>query len=215
MSIPSSRAQNALNSGQVFIVKDSWRDDARRLEGEFYRKIGCVPGVAVMRSYGIVHIAGEPDTVASRIRRDLTVHAKPRSINPVTRKMKAEAIPTSTPEKSWGSTTDYSMFIDILPAMDVAPRTPRGKTYSRLVLESYGWPLKMALTPLEVVQAMKDALAGKHGDYGRGHLAKPKLRTPSGIRSRRLAPRPQRRQPACYWEQRSWISCHDHRLRLC
>ena len=145
-------------------MKDSWRDDARRLEGEFYHKIGRVPGIAVMHSYGVVHVDGEADTVASRIRRNLSVHDKPRCINLAQRKMDADAIPASTPQKSWGSTTDYSFLIDIFPAMDVEPRTPRGKTHSRLVLESYGWPLKMALTPLEVVQAMKDALAGKHGD---------------------------------------------------
>ncbi|EPS97392.1 hypothetical protein FOMPIDRAFT_1025016, partial [Fomitopsis schrenkii] len=153
---------------KLFIVKDSWRDADRRLEGEFYKQIGHVPGVAVMRSYGVVHVDKEADTVASRIRRGLSVHAKPRCINAAQQKMKAEAIPTSTPGKSWGSTTDYSMLIDYLPFMEVEERTPRGKVHSRLVLESYGWPLKMALTPLELVQAMKDAVAGHWAAYRRG-----------------------------------------------
>lgn len=145
----------------MFIVKDSWRDDDRRLEGEFYHKIGRAPGVATMHSYGIVRIDGEIDKVSSRIRRLLSVHAKPRCINAAQRKLR-EALPTSTPEKSWGSTTDYRIFVDILPPLDVEERTPRGKTHSRLVLETYGWPLKMALSLLEIVLAMKDVVMGTH-----------------------------------------------------
>ena len=144
-------------------MKDSWRDSDRRMEGEFYKQIGRVPGVAVMRSYGAVIVDGEKDTVASRIRRGLSVKAKPRCINAAQRKLRAQPIPTSTPEKSWGSTPDYTIFMDILPAMDVEERTPRGKTHSRLVLETYGWPLKMALSPLEIVQAMQDVVAGMYG----------------------------------------------------
>ena len=100
--------------------------------------------------------------------------------------MKAQAIPTSATEKPWGGTTDHAMFNDVLPVMDDdAPRASRGKTHSastegqvltdvkwfkkkthsRLVRESYGRSLKMALTPLEIVQAMKDAVAGKHYDH--------------------------------------------------
>ena len=150
-----------LTLGQVFIMKDSWRDDDRRLEGEFYKQIGPAPGVATMYSYGVVYVDGEPDIVASRIRRGLSVHAQPRVINEAQRKLRAQTIPTSTPEKSWGSTTDYAIFADILPVKNVEARTPRSKTHSRLVLETYGWPLKMALSPLEIVQAMQDVVMGK------------------------------------------------------
>lgn len=149
-----------LTFGQVFIMKDSWRDDDRRLEGEFYKRIGRAPGIATMHSYGVVHVDGQADIVASRIRRGLSVHAQPRSINEVQRKLRAQLLP-STPEKSWGSTTDYAIFADILPVKNVEARTPRSKTHSRLVLETYGWPLKMALSPLEIVQAMQDVVMGK------------------------------------------------------
>ena len=153
--------QRILTFGQVFIMKDSWRDDDRRLEGEFYQRIGPAPGIATMRSYGIVYVDGEADIVASRIRRGLTVHAKPRSINEAQRKLRTQLMPSSTPEKSWGSTTDYTIFADILPFKDVQARTPRSKRHSRLVLETYGWPLKMALSPLEIVQAMQDVVMGE------------------------------------------------------
>lgn len=51
-------------------MKNAWRDDARRLEGEFYQKLDRVPasGVAVMYSYGIFHVDGVVDAVALRIR---------------------------------------------------------------------------------------------------------------------------------------------------
>ncbi|EPS96876.1 hypothetical protein FOMPIDRAFT_1025203 [Fomitopsis schrenkii] len=153
---------------KVFILKDSWRDDDRRLEGEFYERIGRVPGVAAMYSYGVVEVDGEADTVASRSRRGLSIHAKPRAINELQRELRAQMIPTSTPDKSWGSTPDYTIFADILPFMNVTARTPRGKTHSRLVLETYGWPLKMALSPLEIVQAMQDVVAGHQAALEQG-----------------------------------------------
>ena len=52
-------------SRQGFIVKNSWRDDARQLEGEFHRKIGRVSGVTVMHSYRPVRIDGEAGTMNS------------------------------------------------------------------------------------------------------------------------------------------------------
>ena len=119
-----------------------------------------------MHSYGPVRIDGEAGTIVSSVRRDLIVYANPRSVNPAERKMKAQAIPTSATEKPWGGTTDHVMLNDVFSAMDDdAPRASRAKTHSRLVLESYGRPLKMALTPLEIVQAMENAVAGKHYDH--------------------------------------------------
>ena len=160
--LPLSQIQRSLTCGQVFILKDSWRDSDRRLEGEFYQRIGRAPGIATMQSYGVVYVDGEADIVASRIRRGLSVHAKPRSINEAQRKLRTQTIPTSTPEKAWGSTTDYAIFADILPLKNVPARTPRSKTHSRLVLETYGWPLKMALSPLEIILAMQDVVMGEY-----------------------------------------------------
>ena len=115
-----------------------------------------------MRSYGAVYVDGEADTIASRIRPALSFHAKPRSINKAQQTLRTQMIPTSTPEKARGSTMDYGIVADILPWKNVKARMPRSKTYSRLVLEMYGWPLKMALSPLEIVLAMQDVVMGEY-----------------------------------------------------
>ena len=81
MHVASRLIYMCIDTVQIFIMKDAWRDDERRVEGEFYQRIGPIPGVAAMHSYGVVYVEGEADTVASRARRDLSVHAKPRIIN--------------------------------------------------------------------------------------------------------------------------------------
>ncbi|TFY59109.1 hypothetical protein EVJ58_g5990 [Rhodofomes roseus] len=165
---------------RLFIMKDMWRDDERCPEGEFYEHIGCVPGVATMRSYGVVYVDGKEDTVMSRIRRGVQVCAKPRYINASQKNIKREMIPSSMPDRTRGNTTDYGVLIDYLPFVDVPERPPGGKTHSRLIMESYGWPIKYALSLLELVQAMHDALAGywaaykkgvQHKDLSEGHTA--------------------------------------------
>ncbi|KAH9835353.1 uncharacterized protein C8Q71DRAFT_765439 [Rhodofomes roseus] len=153
---------------RLFILKDMWRDDERCPEGEFYEHIGCVPGVATMRSYGVVYVDGKEDTVMSRIRRGVQVCAKPRYINASQKNIKREMIPSSMPDRTRGNTTDYGVLIDYLPFVDVPERPPGGKTHSRLIMESYGWPIKYALSLLELVQAMHDALAGYWAAYKKG-----------------------------------------------
>ncbi|KAH9833523.1 uncharacterized protein C8Q71DRAFT_849857 [Rhodofomes roseus] len=153
---------------QLFIMKDTWRDDERRLEGEFYKHIGRHDGVATMRSYGVVYVDGKTDTVMTRIRRDLRVRAKPRCIDMSQRDIIPETIPSATPDRTRGNTTDYGIFADYLPYLDIPECEPRGKTHSRLIMESYGWPIKYALSLLELVQAMHDALAGHWAAHKKG-----------------------------------------------
>ncbi|KAH9932175.1 uncharacterized protein B0H18DRAFT_1137044 [Fomitopsis serialis] len=155
---------------RLFIVKDTWRDDERRPEGEFYMQIGRVPGVAAMRSYGVVRVDGQEDTVMSRIRRGLQVHARPRCIDMSQKDTDPQTNPSSTPDRTRRNSTDYGCLVDYLPPIDAPERSPRGRTHSRLVMETYGWPIKMALTPLETVQAMRDALAGHWTAYKKGVL---------------------------------------------
>ncbi|KAH9835356.1 uncharacterized protein C8Q71DRAFT_811995 [Rhodofomes roseus] len=153
---------------QLFIMKDTWRDDERRLEGEFYKHIGRHDGVATMRSYGVVSVDDKEDKVVTRIRRDLQVCAKPRCINISQKDILLETIPLSTPDRTRDNTTDYGILIDYLPRIEVPERSPRGRTHSRLIMGSYGWPIKYALSLLEMVQAMHDALAGHWAAYEKG-----------------------------------------------
>ena len=67
----------------MYIVKDTWRDDRRLLEGSLYARIGPCEGVAKMHSYGIVQIDGEDDTTIELIRRKLKHQGAPRKIDAI------------------------------------------------------------------------------------------------------------------------------------
>lgn len=145
------------------MVKDTWRDDERPLEGEFYKHMGRTDGIAVMRSFSIVRINGEDDTVAQRIRRGLYVKGRPRCIDlPQPEEgTHPTSLPATSPDRDRGNTTRYSSPRDYLPAHDTAEISPRSKTHSRVVMESYGWSIRYAKSLLELVGALIDVLEGK------------------------------------------------------
>ena len=144
------------------MVKDTWRDDERRLEGEFNGRIGRVNGVAVLHSFSMVRINGEDDKIESRIRRGLYVKGRPRCIDLLQPgdSMNPAALPTTSPDRDRGNTTRYLSPRDYLPVCNTDEVSPRGKTHSRLVMESYGWSIRFAKSLLELVGACRDALQG-------------------------------------------------------
>ena len=158
-----SRHVSDVSYGQVFVVKDTWRDDERRLEGEFYRCIGRVDGVAALHSFSMVRINGEDDKVESRIRRGLYVKGRPRCIDLLqpSDNVDPTVLPTTSPDRDRGNTTRYLSPRDYLPPCDTSEVSPRGKTHSRLVMESYGWSIRYAKSLLELVRAFRDAIQGK------------------------------------------------------
>ena len=148
------------------MVKDTWCDAERRPEGEFYRHIGRVDGIAILHSFSQDRIHGQDDTYTSRIRRELPVRGKPRCIdetqpmdnlsrtNPV-------ALSVTSPNGGCGHTARHPSLRDYIPAYDVADFSPRGKTHSTLVMESYEWSIHYAKSLLELVGATRDALQGR------------------------------------------------------
>jgi len=158
-------------------VKDTWRDDRRNLEGELYAKIGPCEGVAKMHSYGVVQIEGENDTTASLIRRDLPHKGPPRAIDAV---QPLEQDVLNSPGNDSYLVTQY--VVDYLPAILDENTRPRGRTHSRLVMKTYGWPIKFAKSLPELVGAMKDAILGTFSLAGYISAANILHRTPELLR---------------------------------
>ncbi|KAH9835348.1 uncharacterized protein C8Q71DRAFT_765355 [Rhodofomes roseus] len=150
---------------RVFVVKDSWRDDERHLEGEFYKKIGPARGVARMRSYSVVKINGHDDMTSSRTRSDLNVQGKPRCIDVSQRDIAHAKISASSPDRDRINTTRYLYALDYLPSFDLPETSPRGRTHSRIVIETYGWSIKYAASLVELVHAVNDVLHGYKTAY--------------------------------------------------
>ncbi|KZT63025.1 hypothetical protein DAEQUDRAFT_815861 [Daedalea quercina L-15889] len=76
-----------------------------------------------------------------------------------------ETIPEMSPDRERKNITQYFYAYDYLPMLDTPEYSPRGKTHSRLVMETYGWSIKYALSLVELVQAVKDALKGYQAAY--------------------------------------------------
>ena len=141
-------------------MKDTWRDDERRVEGEFYKLVGPADGIARMRSYCTVQIGGQEDTVSSRIRCGMPVKGRPRRINMSQYNPDPATIPETSPQGDRGNMTQYLTERDYLPMHDVPEISSRGKTHSRLVMESFGWSIRYAKTLSELVGSTRDALEG-------------------------------------------------------
>jgi hypothetical protein len=140
-------------------VKDTWRDDRRLLEGNLYADIGCCEGVAKMYSYGVVQVDGKDDTTADLIRCGLQPEGAPRRIDASQKMIVGSDITTSTPDKDRRLISRY-IDIDYLPVLEESDARPRSRTHSRLVMETYGWPIKFAKSLVELVGAMRDAIIG-------------------------------------------------------
>jgi len=147
----------------VYIVKGSWRDDERHPEGEFY-KTDRADGIAVMRSFGAVRTNGQVDDIFVRFRCSLQVEGKPSCIDMPQRNIDLGTllgkIFVRGPNRDRELLALFTRRLDCLPLIAGPVKTPRGRTHSRLVMESYGGSIKYAVTLLELVGAMHDALAG-------------------------------------------------------
>ena len=109
-----------------------------------------------MHSYGVVQIDGENDTTASLVRRNLPHKGPPRAIDAVQHSERDHAL--HSPGNDTYLVTQY--IVDYLPAILDDKARPRGRTHSRLVMKTYGWPIKFAKSLPELVGAMKDAILG-------------------------------------------------------
>ncbi|KAI0924873.1 hypothetical protein AcV7_010460 [Taiwanofungus camphoratus] len=161
---------------EVYIVKDTWRDDRRDLEGALYAQIGHCEGVAEMYSYCVVTVDEEQDTTETLIRRQLRTQGKPRVIDAKQAVAQKETeVPRSSPDEERYGVTQYTMFLDYLPeelppGVTLEDVLPRGRTHSRLVMKTYGWPVKYAKSVLETVEVFRDAIIGHRNSVQKGVL---------------------------------------------
>ncbi|KAI0073065.1 hypothetical protein K474DRAFT_1775008 [Panus rudis PR-1116 ss-1] len=174
-----------------YVVKDMWRDERRGTEGELYAQIHkekTAPGVAELYSYGVVRCRFRPGDKLRKdstknIRRKLEVTGVPLCIDATVTRPRVD-IPLFSPTKSDSYVTmQYTGVLDELPeAHDIyttsptpddgripAPR-PQIRVHSRLVLSTYGTPVKFFESCLQLVQVMKDAIEGHHNAYKAGVL---------------------------------------------
>lgn len=130
---------------QVYVLKDSWRDQRLKPEGDLYAQIGLVEGVAEMFCHDVVHINGQVDSTAALIRDNLEVTEAPVYIDNV---------------QSHGNAYGEGDFLPPIQSHKVNEMRPRDRIHSRLVMKTYGWSIKYAKSLSELVGAMRDAIAG-------------------------------------------------------
>ncbi|KAF7975929.1 hypothetical protein HWV62_8203 [Athelia sp. TMB] len=155
----------------VYIIKDTWRDNRRGLEGELYERIGVCDGVAELYSYCIVQVDGKADTTLA-IRGGVEAKGPPRNIT-IQQSSKNANQPSGTDptKQDWGYISDHLVDTDFLPPIDAFKDTlPRDRTHSRSVAKTYGWPISYASSLLELVGSMRDAIVGHQNAYNRGVL---------------------------------------------
>jgi len=109
-----------------------------------------------MHSYGVVQIDCENDTTASLVRRNLPHKGPPRAIDAIQHSEREHAL--HSPGNDSYLVTQY--VVDYLPAILDDKARPRSRTHSRLVMKTYGWPIKFAKSLPELVGAMRDAILG-------------------------------------------------------
>lgn len=121
-------------------------------------------------------IGGVPDITVSLIRRGLQPKGQPVRIDVIKPRAQSGSTAESSPyadsktvSKCSDAATSHSHayvpsvgenWDDYMPHMndDVSIH---GRTRSQVIMKTYGWPIKRALTPLEMVCAMRDAIAGE------------------------------------------------------
>ncbi|THH12839.1 hypothetical protein EW146_g7317 [Bondarzewia mesenterica] len=153
---------------QIFIVKDTWRDDRRGLEGEIYDKIGLVSGVAVIHSYETVHLRMKADTTKHLIRRDLVPTGPPLNIATNQRRLRKDAMNEDAYLRPVSLVNEWEDWYE--PATSGKPAVPQGRTHSRLVLESYGCLVEKFLSLEELMAVFHDAVLGHLNAYNAGIL---------------------------------------------
>lgn len=148
-------------------MRDSWRDDERPLEGELYIEGDGLPGV---HNFGTMQVDGADDTTMDDVRRGLRY-----SGGPVEREAVQQPPDTSTIGSPYKDAKHASSYVggmggDFLPIIALVPvlpgvtrsePRPYGRTHSRLVVSTYGRPIKRANSLHETVAAMRDAVVGK------------------------------------------------------
>ncbi|KAH9836683.1 uncharacterized protein C8Q71DRAFT_867554 [Rhodofomes roseus] len=160
----------------LYIIKDTWRDAERGLEGDIYDILEHCEGVAVMHSYAAVFIDGSKDTTLSFIRRGFATsgnHIQVAAPQKIADSDAIEAIPHGTPEERHKTTRyviDQGDYLPEDPDADADRWLPRERVHSRLVMKTYGWPAKNAKSPLELATVLRDAINGHYGAYTKGVL---------------------------------------------
>ena len=66
----------------------------------------------------------------------------------------------TSPGTDYHLVTKYVITHDYLPEIPDSKACPRSRTHSRLVMQSYGWPIKFAKNLSEFLGAMRDAIIG-------------------------------------------------------
>lgn len=145
-------------------MKDCWRDEERGVEGAFYAQLHGAKGVATMYGYGVVRVTvnGQKtaDDTLNVIRNGLKANKTPHAIDFKQRVVLPEpptggdikSVPRYAPEE-WD---------DYLPeTKESKTGGPRNRIHSRLILATYGWPIKYACSLLELVSVMKHAITGE------------------------------------------------------
>ncbi|TFY75296.1 hypothetical protein EWM64_g8715, partial [Hericium alpestre] len=157
----------------VFVFKDTWRDQRRGLEGNLYNHAGKGgPGVARVYSYGEVRINGRVDDTLHMIRKGVKGQGKP--LNLKTAQPKPKTIdPTHEDTYRLPSSGHFDEWSQDRFENEVDPRierVQRNRIHSRLVMASFGYPLIKFANLLELLTALRDAIAGHQWLYERGIL---------------------------------------------
>lgn len=151
---------------QVYIVKDSWRDSDRPLEGHLYVK---GEGIGHVHSFGTVQLNDGDDTTMA-VRRGLQAHGGPVEIDAL-QQTSDDTSSASSPYRDVKVQSKYTSS-DFLPELDSYTRGGKeltqkqrhelhGRAHSRHVMSTYGLPIKRARCLLEMVGAMRDAIVGE------------------------------------------------------
>lgn len=147
----------------MYVEKDTWRDEARGMEGEFYEAMDGLEGVAELYGYGVVEQPEQDgwaqDDTRTRVRKGLEPNGKPVAIDYKQAQPPSEL--TSTTDTSVVQKFIYPEDDDYLPQTEPAQSIPRNRVHSRLILRTRGWPIKYACSPRELISAMRDAIIGE------------------------------------------------------
>ncbi|KAI0072498.1 hypothetical protein K474DRAFT_1711527 [Panus rudis PR-1116 ss-1] len=176
---------------EVYVVKDTWRDERRGTEGELYAQIHEARvslGVAELHSYCVVKLRSGDEILedsTKNIRRDLEVQGLPLCLDTkeLRRAENRANVAEHSPKHDSHVTTQYTGHLDEIPEDDERftrqpndsnereiALPPQNRVHSRLVLSTYGHPVKYFDSCLELVQAMKDAIEGHRDAYKAGVL---------------------------------------------
>lgn len=95
------------------------------------------------------------------IRRNMQAIGQPVRIDTIRREAQRSSTIESSPLADPKNVPRHTEWDDHLPRMEGVQDMPRGQTRSQVIMKTYGWPIKRAMAPLEMVCAMRDAIAGE------------------------------------------------------